>query len=97
MQKKSLGSFCLAVVLELGLAYGPPGCAERESPVLRYSKARGFYRQPLRVRARTHTFSYMARCCSDISEKCLSTTAGETARSVPSGSCTTTPLSVSIL
>jgi hypothetical protein len=31
MQKKSLGSFCLAVVLELGLAYGPPGCAQRDS------------------------------------------------------------------
>ena len=30
MQKASLGSFCLAVVLELGLAYGPPGCAERD-------------------------------------------------------------------
>ena len=28
MQKASLGSFCLAVVLELALAYGPPGCAE---------------------------------------------------------------------
>ena len=40
MQKASLGSFCLAVVLELALAYGPPGCAEpalgsSSEPVLR--------------------------------------------------------------
>jgi len=31
MQKASLGSFCLAVVIELTLAYGPPWCAQRDS------------------------------------------------------------------
>jgi hypothetical protein len=31
MQKASLGPFCLAAVLELALAYGPPGCAQRDS------------------------------------------------------------------
>jgi hypothetical protein len=50
MQKASLGSFCLAVVLELGLAYGRPGCAEpalgsSSEPVLREA-ARAAFAEP---------------------------------------------------
>jgi hypothetical protein len=47
MQKASLRSFCLAVVFELGLAYGPPGCTEpalgsSSKPVLREAARAAF-------------------------------------------------------